>query len=243
MPENRYSLREDLQVIRRATLDLSNASQYIPSNLKSEMHGYYIRRLGALVLYTRMANDELPVLHAQLHEPNMTSPSTLTTPRHNASSVARALEVVEDGLLRRRSLASTEECLFRLELQLAPSSFSANQSAAPLKSVMLGKGSITALNCNRTLTINMKAHVFQEEEIIARAFRFALLMGMVTIIQICVLVQQLQHTQTQASLSRVSLVTLGVQTVFDSCVFFIAQMLLRFGHLRFFAMPPDAGWC
>merc|ERR1712072_563472 len=41
-------------------------------------------------------------------------------------------------------------------------------------------------------------------------------MGMVTIIQICVLVQQLQHTQTQASLSRVSLVTLGVQTVFDS---------------------------
>jgi hypothetical protein len=82
--------------------------------------------------------------------------------------------------------------------------------------VMMMAGTITSPNCDFTATLNSTAIRTDWEHTTGKAINYSFYMMLTCLTQIVVLLRQLLHTQAQSAATRVSLLSIGWQTVLDA---------------------------
>jgi len=116
-----------------------------------------------------------------------------------------------------RTEALVGQCYFQILLKVKPSPFqydkTSNDDDTP-KAVMDVKGIMHSPNCD--IVLITEASSIQFDTYYRKATNYVIMVTFVTCIQILLLIKQMEATNTQSAVAKISLLTIGAQAVMDS---------------------------
>jgi len=115
---------------------------------------------------------------------------------------------------------SAETCYFQILFKAKPSLFQLDKGTknddedSSAKPIMDVKGIMHSPNCNNVLVAEVSS--IQFDTYYRKATNYVIMVTFVTCIQILLLIKQMEATNTQSAVAKVSLLTIGAQAVLDS---------------------------
>lgn len=115
--------------------------------------------------------------------------------------------------------AAANQCYFQILFKAKPSPFQLDKSTRSddedsAKPIMDVKGIMHSPNCDTVLVAEVSS--IQFDTYYRKATNYVIMVTFVTCIQILLLIKQMEATNTQSAIAKVSLLTIGAQAVMDS---------------------------
>lgn len=226
-------INEDVSYVKGQFVLYEQSSSFAATILP--IQGVFLRRLGKLTLFSNSPDSTVQLLYRKPGTERNQSAETTIDPIKERSHLTHygGLPVVDDledydaidispprnsySSRFRSGDSFSDQCVSIINLNLEVNeSTTFDHTSNKLPHGTRLHGTLSSTNCGLYLSIET---TFQEENLnvfFSKASHYAILMTFISMAEIYFLLRQLQTTNTQATASKVSLLTIGHQAILDS---------------------------